>query len=60
MAPEGLRLFFRLGVFVTLTALFLVFNVPRGTAEYVVSVLSLFIGATLILLVLVASWWTRR
>jgi hypothetical protein len=60
MAPEVLKLFFRIGMFVTLAALFLVFTVPRGTAEHVVSVLSLIIGLTLLALVAVVSWWSRR
>jgi hypothetical protein len=60
MAPGGLKLFFRLGMFVTLTALFLVFTVPRDSAEFVVSVLSLIIGVTLLLLIAIVSWWSQR
>jgi uncharacterized membrane protein YccC len=60
MAPEVLKLFFRLGMFITIAALFLVFTVPRGTAEYVVSVLSLIIGLVLIALVAAVSWWSRK
>ncbi len=60
MAPEGLKLFFRLGMFVTLTGLFLVFTVPRGSAEFVVSVLSLGLGVTLLVLIALVSWWTGK
>lgn len=60
MNPGGLKLFFRLGLFVTLTALFLVFTVPRGSAEYVVSVLSLLTGLVLLGLVLIVSFWSGR
>lgn len=60
MAPEALKLFFRLGMFVTIVALFLVFTVPRGTAEFVVSVLSLIVGLTLLALVALVSWWSRK
>ena len=58
--PGGLKIFFRLGLFVTLTALFLVLTVPRGTPEYVVSVLSLFIGLALLGLILLVHWWSSR
>ena len=60
MAPEGLKLFFRLGMFVTLTGLFLVFTVPRDSAEFVVSVLSLGLGVTLLVLIALVSWWTGK
>lgn len=60
MAPEGLKLFFRLGMFVTLTALFLIFTVPRGSAEFVVSLLSLALGVTLLVLIALVSWWTGK
>jgi hypothetical protein len=60
MAPEALKLFFRLGMFITVAALLLVFAVPKGTAEYVVSVLSLVVGLVLLTLVAVVSWWSRK
>jgi hypothetical protein len=60
MAPEALKLFFRLGMFITIAALLLVFTVPKGTAEYVVSVLSLVVGLILLTLVAVVSWWSRK
>ena len=60
MTPELLRVFFRIGMFVTVAALFLVFTAPRGTAEYVVSVMSLVVGGILLLLVVLANWWTKK
>lgn len=60
MNPGGLKLFFRLAVFITLTALFLVFTVPRGTPEHVVSVLSLVTGLTLLGLIVLVNWWGSR
>ncbi|MCA9836652.1 MAG: hypothetical protein KC422_07050 [Trueperaceae bacterium] len=60
MSPEILQLFFRLGMFVTLTALFLVFAVPKGSAEFVISVLSLAIGVVLLGLVLLLSFFSRK
>jgi hypothetical protein len=60
MAPEALKLFFRLGMFITIAALLLVLTVPKGTAEYVVSVLSLVVGLVLLALVAVVSWWSRK
>jgi hypothetical protein len=47
-------------MFTTVAAIFLVFTVPRGTAEYVVSVLSLIIGLGTLALVAVVSWWSRK
>lgn len=60
MNPGGLKLFFRLGVFVVLVALFLVFTVPRDSAEFVISVLSLLIGLILLGLILLVNWWGGR
>jgi hypothetical protein len=55
MAPEGLRLFLRAGVFIALTALLLVFLVPRDSAEFVVSVCSIGIGLALVGLVILVN-----
>ena len=60
MNPGGLKLFFRLGMFVTLVGLFLVFTVPPDSAEFVVSVLSLAFGLALLLLIALFSWWSGR
>ena len=59
MAPEGLQLFLRAGVFIALVSLFMVFLIPRESAEFVVSVCSLGVGITLIVLVIVVNRWTR-
>ena len=59
MAPEGLRLFFRAGMFIALAALLLVFLEPGGSREFVVSVCSLGIGLTLMGLVVLVSRFTR-
>ena len=60
MAPELLKLFFRIGMFVTVVALFLVFSVPRGTPEYVVSVMSLIVGVTLLGIIVLVNLWTKK
>lgn len=60
MAPEGLRLVFKAGIFITGLALLSVVLLPRDSAEFVAAVLSLVIGVTLLLLVWLASWWSRR
>ena len=55
-----LRLFFRMAMFITLTSVFLVVFVPRGTPEYVVSVLSLIIGLVLIGLIVLVNRFTKK
>lgn len=60
MTPELLRIFFRIGMFVTATALFLVLTVPRNSAEYVVSVMSLIVGITLLGLIVLVNLWTKK
>lgn len=55
-----LRLFFRMAMFITLTSIFLVLFVPRGTAEYVVSVMSLVVGLVLIVLIVLANRFTKK
>lgn len=60
MAPEGLKLFFRAGMFITLLALLLVITVPRASAEYVASICSLAIGIALLAGVALVSRVTRK
>ena len=60
MSGDGLKLFLRAGLFLVLTSLLLMFLVPRGSAEFVVSVLSLLIGLLLLGLSLLAHLWGRR
>jgi hypothetical protein len=54
---EALRGFFRLGMFIVVLAVVLLFILKPGSAEYVVTVLSLVIGAMLLALV---GWVVRR
>lgn len=54
---DGLKLFLRAGVFLVALSLLLVVSVPRDSAEFVVSVLSLLIGLVLVILSLL---WGRR
>lgn len=51
MNPDALRAYFRMGIWVTLVALVLVFAVPSGSPEFVVSLCSLGVGVTLIVVV---------
>ncbi len=60
MFGDGLKLFLRAGVFLVLVSLLLLFLVPRDSAEFVVSALSLVIGSVLVVLVLAAHGWGRR
>lgn len=60
MLGEGLKLFLRVAVFLIVVSLALVFLVPRDSAEFVISVLSLIIGLILLGLCLLAEWWSRR
>lgn len=60
MFGDGLKIFLRAGVFLVLVSLLLLFLVPRDSAEFVVSALSLVIGSVLVVLVLAAHGWGRR
>ncbi len=60
MFGDGLKLFLRAGVFLVLVSLLLLFLVPRDSAEFVVSALSLVIGSVLVMVVLAAHGWGRR
>lgn len=60
MLGEGLKLFLRVAVFLIVVSLALVFLVPRDSAEFVISVLSLVIGLVLLGLCLLAEWLSRR
>jgi len=60
MTPDLLKSFFRAGVFVTGTSVFLLFIVKRDSAEFVITVLSLCIGLILIGLVALASRYANR
>ena len=60
MSPDLLKAFFRAGIFVAGTAVFLLFIVQRDSAEFVITVVSLVIGLVLMLLVGLAIWHTNR
>ncbi len=50
MSGDGLKLFARAGMFIVVLSLLLLFWVPRDSAEFVVSALSLLIGLVLVTL----------
>ncbi len=60
MLGEGLKLFLRAAVFLIVVALGLILLVPRDSAEFVISVLTLLIGLVLLGLCLLVEWWGRR
>ena len=60
MNPGILKIFFRMAIFITLTSIFLVIFVPRGTAEFVVSVLSLIIGLVFIVLIVIVNAFSKK
>ena len=60
MGPDLLKSFFRAGVFVAGTSVFLLFIVKRDSAEFVITILSLCVGLTLIGLVALASRYANR
>ena len=57
MSGDGLKLFARAGMFIVVLSLLLLFWVPRESAEFVVSVLSLLIGLVLVVLAFLARGW---
>ena len=57
MNSEALRGFFRLGMFIVVLAVVLLFILKPGSAEFVITVLSLVIGAVLLALI---GWVARR
>jgi hypothetical protein len=60
MSPDLLQSFFRAGVFVFGTSIFLLFIVKRDSAEFVITIVSLCIGLVLMLLVSLMVWYTNR
>ena len=60
MRPELLKGFYRVGVFIIGASVFLLFIVEPDTAEFVVTLLSLCIGITLLALVSLAAWYVNR
>jgi hypothetical protein len=60
MTPDVLRAFFRIGVFVTGISVLLAIANPTDSPEFVVSVCSVMIGATLMLIVGIVTWFSSR
>ncbi len=60
MSPELLKIFYRVAVFLVVVSLGLLFIVPADSAEYVVTWMSLFVGALLLVLVLFVNWFSNR
>jgi hypothetical protein len=56
MNPEALRGFMRMGLFVALSSFVLLFLLDRSSPEFIISLFSLCIGATLVALV---AWAAR-
>ena len=54
------KLFFRAGLFLVAASLLLLLRVPRGSAEFVVTVLTLLVGVLLVRVSLLAQFWRRR
>ena len=55
MTPEGLRVYFRFGVWITVLSIFLILAVPKESAEFVVSVCSFAVGLTLLGMITLVS-----
>jgi hypothetical protein len=60
MSPDLLKSFFRAGIFVAGTSIFLLFIVEPESAEFVITVVSLCIGIVLMSLVALMVWYTNR
>ena len=60
MSLDLLKSFFRAGVFVFGTSVFLLFIVKRNSAEFVITIVSLCIGLVLMLSVALVAWYTNR
>ncbi|MGB1287471.1 MAG: hypothetical protein ACPG7F_13110 [Aggregatilineales bacterium] len=60
MSPELLKSFFRAGVFTAGTSVFLLFIVERDSAEFVITVVSLGVGITIMALVFFMAWLANR
>ena len=60
MAPDLLKGFFRIGIFILGTSIALLFFVPPDSAEYVVTLLSICVGTALLVLVSLTAWYINR
>ena len=60
MTPNILKGFYRIAIFVIGTSLALLFVVKPNSAEFVVTLLSICVGTTLLLLVMLTTWYINR
>lgn len=60
MAPELSRFWFRIGFFITLISTILIPFQPGGSAEFVLSVISLVIGLAILAIVIVIVKLSKR
>ena len=60
MAPELLRGFYRIAVFVLCVSLAVLFVVKPDSAEYVVTLMSMGIGSVLLVLVILTSRYLNK
>ena len=60
MTPDLLKSFYRIAIVVVGTSLALLFIVKPGSAEFVVTLLSICVGTTLLVLVMLVSWYANR
>ncbi len=60
MTPELLKGFYRIAVFVLVVSIALLFVVKPDTAEFVVTLMSIGIGAILLVLVILTSRYFNR
>jgi hypothetical protein len=58
--PETGRAFFRIAIFITLVSLVLLPFLARGTAEFVVDVVSLTVGLASIAIIAILARWSAR
>ncbi len=60
MVPDLLKGFYRIAIFVLGTSIVLLFFVEPNSAEFFVTLMSIGVGAMLLLLVIVTSWYINR
>ncbi|MCY3779911.1 MAG: hypothetical protein OXG78_06355 [Chloroflexi bacterium] len=60
MTPSILKVFYTIAVFIVGASLALLFIVPPDSAEYVVTLLSACVGAVLLILVALTTWFINR
>jgi len=59
MSSDVLKAFLRIGMFLVVASVFVLFLQTPGSAGFVVTVLSLIIGVVLVLLVALVLRWTQ-